>query len=110
MFGIAELFIFVVTTGAGYYFTAMLPFGSVMVNHFFSCFLAADLSYVVWKLYSKFTGGNTAIFWQDFIAMGLGGGIGCLLGAWVGDSLALTILGPVGGGIGAVLAFNQFVT
>lgn len=107
-----EIVIFLITAGLGGTFS--LSTGIAWLNTDFGCGIAAIAAYIIWRLINGFiveSGGwgelHFGTMLQNFTAMFIGGFLGCMVGGFFGGFLPFA--GAIGGGIGAVLAFDSYV-
>lgn len=107
-----EIVIFLVTAGLGQ--TFRLDLGIPWLGTDIGCGIAAMAALVLWKLVNGFiveSGGYGELDFgtliQNLTAMFFGGFLGCLIGGFFGGFLPFA--GAIGGGIGAVLAFDAYV-
>jgi hypothetical protein len=113
-FGIPQLLIFLITAFLGYSFGGIFSGLGPAISDDLGCGLAAILAYVIWRIINGFIEGSGGFgelrlgsTMENLFAMGVGGFLGCLLGGFLtGIS---TMMGPIGGGIGAVLAFSMYI-
>lgn len=103
----ADLILFLGTALIGFSLENYLPGG--MLAPFLSCFLGADVA-----LFIAYFLGQGPIDLRALLTVGVGAAIGCmvgmLIGGAVGGSGIINVLGPVLGGVGAVLAFKAMIS
>jgi hypothetical protein len=106
-FGGIEFFLFLGTALIGFSLENYLPGGGTIAP-MFSCFLAAIITYLVIYLFKL--SGNSFPGIMDLIWLGIGAAIGCGLGMLIGGFVGFTyLIGPILGGVGAVIAFKNIV-
>lgn len=110
--GITQLVMFLGTAYFGFSFAGYFP-GGPMIGEILSCFVAADLTYLILAVLSKINILHSKIGLEIDIAaileVGLYAAIGCLAGMILGGLVGGygSILGPILGGLGAVFAVKQ---
>lgn len=103
-----ELVLFLGTAFIGFGLESYMP-GGANIAGALSCFFAADLAWVLVYFLGILYGVNEIqLRYQDFLWLGIGAGLGCLLGMFLGGVIGgfTYLMGPVLGGVGAVLAFK----
>lgn len=111
-FNTIEIVLFLGTALIGFSLEGYLP-GGQMIAPLLSCFVAGDLAWLL-----DFVIGEMGFTQQimlrlsDFLTIGIGAGLGCLVGMVLGGVVGgyTGIIGPVCGGVGAVLAFKTMIS
>jgi hypothetical protein len=108
MFSGIDIVLFLVTAYIGFSMETSLP-GGPMLSPLLSCFLAADLGWLT-IFFLGMLGIMDAIMlrWEDFLWLGAGAASGCFVGMILGGVFGgyTGLVGPILGGVGAVLALN----
>lgn len=113
-FGVPQVLIFLITAFLGYSFGGIFSGLGPAISDDLGCGLAAILAYVIWRVINGILidgGGFGELRFgsslENIFAMGMGGFLGCLLGGFL--TSVSSMMGPIGGGIGAVLAFSMYI-
>lgn len=83
-------------------FSGMIARMGLPFPGFLECFIAGSAMLFIVEFIS---GGVSGTDFKEYLWVGLGAAIGCLIGSLFG----MTLLGSVGGGIGAVVAYKRKV-